>query len=44
MKLSMDNVPYLIIGCCFGLVALMLKYTRGDMVRGLRRIRTWFPF
>lgn len=36
-----DNLAYLILAGCGGLVALMVKYTRGDMVKGLRRIRKW---
>jgi hypothetical protein len=39
-----DNLAYLIIGCCVLLVALMVKYTRGDMRKGLQVIRQCWPF
>lgn len=44
MKQSMDNLGYLVLASCGGLVALMVKYTRGDMARGMRRIRKCWPF
>ena len=40
----MDNGPYLVIILCSGWIALMLKYSRGNIVKGIRRIRQCLPF
>lgn len=39
-----DNLAYLILVLCASLVAILVKYTREDMQKGLRVIRRCLPF
>lgn len=36
-----DNLAYLVVVLCSIAILFLVKYTRGDMARGVRRIRKW---